>query len=160
MINNNIFYLINRMSVMQKEYEFFLQNKMDNESGGPINTGNMYKWNIEFDGPKESDYEGGRFSVDINFPSDYPNSMPSCRFHDDVFHPNINEEGVVCFGGFIWKNDYTVFELLNALYHLLKHPNFGDGYNNKQVRDFYYANPEEYHEVVRDLVKEFHKPKK
>ena len=60
------------MSVMQKEYKFFLENKMENESGGPIDKKNMYKWNIKFDGPKDSDYECGRFSVDITFPSDYP----------------------------------------------------------------------------------------
>ena len=150
------------MSVMQKEYKFFLENKMENESGGPIDKKNMYKWNIKFDGPKDSDYEGGRFSVDITFPSDYPNSIPSCKFHDDVFHPNIDEEGNVCFGysdGFKWEKDYTVLDLLNALYHLLKYPNFESGYNNEQARDFFKANPEEYHEIVRSIVKEFQSKK-
>lgn len=51
-----------------------------------------------------------------------------------------------------------ILDLLNALYFLLKNPNFGDGYNNKQVKEFYEANPDEYHNVVRELVKEFHKP--
>ena len=145
------------MSRMEKEYKFFLENKMENESGGPINKNEMNKWNIKFDGPKDSDYEGGRFSVDITFNSDYPNSIPICKFNNDAFHPNIDENGKVCFGKFVWESDYTILDLLNALYYLLKNPNFGDGYNNKQVKDFYEKNPDEYHNIVRELVKEFHK---
>ena len=56
------------MSVMEKEFNYFLENKMDNESGGPIDFNNMFDWNIKFNGPKDSDYEGGRFSVNIHFP--------------------------------------------------------------------------------------------
>lgn len=141
---------------MEKEHQYFLNNKMDNETGGPISESNMFKWNIKFDGPKNSDYEGGRFSVDITFPNDYPNSRPDCRFLHDVFHPNIDEKGIVCFGDFIWDKDCTILDLLNSLYHLLKYPNFESGYNNQQVADFYKENPDEYHIIVRDLVKEFH----
>ena len=144
------------MSVMEKEYEYFKENKMDSESGGPKNTSNMYEWNIKFNGPKDSDYEGGRFSVDITFPENYPNSRPKCKFLYDVFHPNIDDDGYVCFGDYTWENNCTILDLLNSLYHLLKYPNFGDGYNNKQVAEFYKENPEEYHIIVRDLVKEFH----
>ena len=146
------------MSVMEKEFNYFLENKMDNESGGPIDFNNMFDWNIKFNGPKDSDYEGGRFSVNIHFPYDYPNSRPDCTFLNDVFHPNIDDNGKVCFGSFSWQNNFTILDLLNSLYYLLKYPNFTDGYNNKQVADFYKANPEEYHNIVRDLVKEFHKP--
>ena len=144
------------MSIMEKEHQYFLENKLDNESGGPINKNDMFKWNIKFDGPKNSDYEGGRFSVDITFPNDYPNSRPTCRFLHDVFHPNIDDNGYVCFGNFTWENNFTILDLLNSLYYLLKYPNFGDGYNNQQVADFYKENPEEYHVIVKDLVKEFH----
>lgn len=144
------------MSVMEKEFGYFLQNKMESESGGPIDFDNMFEWNIKFDGPKDSDYEGGRFSVNIHFPQDYPNSRPECTFLNDVFHPNIDDNGKVCFGSFSWDINYTILDLLNSLYYLLKYPNFGDGYNNKQVADFYKENPEEYHNIVRDLVKEFH----
>ena len=95
-----------------------------------------------------------------------PNSRPDCTFLNGVFHPNIDDDGRVCFGSFSWQNNFTILDLLNSLYfnftvsfyYLLKYPNFGDGYNNKQVAEFYKANPEEYHNVVRDLVKEFHKP--
>ena len=143
---------------MQKEYEFFMKYKSDNESGGPIDTNNMFIWKINFDGPKNSDYEGGKLHVKITFPPEYPNKIPQCYFlNDELLHPNIRSDGRVCFGEFQWKSDYTVLDLLNALMHLLKKPNFGSGYDNKQVADFYNADPESYHRTVRELVAEFSK---
>ena len=40
----------------------------------------MNKWNIKFDDPKDSDYEEGRFSVDITFSLDYPNPFLLTNF--------------------------------------------------------------------------------
>ena len=146
------------MSVMEKEFNYFLSNKMDSESGGPISGKDMFKWNIKFDGPKNSDYEGGRYHVEVLFNNDYPETMPSCRFlNQELLHPNINENGKVCFGNnFQWTNNKTILDILNALYHLLKYPNFGDGYDNQQVRDFCEADPESYHRTVKEIVKEFY----
>ena len=63
-------------NIMEKELEFFNQNKFDDESGGPIDRNNMKKWIVNFDGPKDSDYEGGKFHVEITFKDDYPKSRP------------------------------------------------------------------------------------
>lgn len=142
---------------MEKQYKFFLENKSESESGGPDRK-NMFKWKINFDGPKNSDYEGGKFHVEVLFDKDNPEKIPSCRFlNDELLHPNINENGRVCFGyNFKWNNDSTILDILNALYFLLKYPNFGDGYDNQQVKDFYEADPISYHRTVRELVNEFH----
>lgn len=45
-----------------------------------INKNEMNKWNIKFDCPKDSDYEEGRFSVDITFSLDYPNPFLLTNF--------------------------------------------------------------------------------
>lgn len=74
---------------MSAEYNFFLKNKKESVTGGPIDR-NMFKWLIHFNGPKDSDYEGGKFHVEVNFPSNYPNEKPSCKFKNcDLLHPNI-----------------------------------------------------------------------
>lgn len=65
---------------MKKRIRFLNQNKFDDESGGPFDSLNMYIWIVNFNGPKESDYERGRFHVEITFTSDYPKTMPSCKF--------------------------------------------------------------------------------
>lgn len=105
---------------------YFLENKMDNVSGGPINKNDMFKWKIKFDIPNNSDYEG-RFNINITFPKDYSNSMTICRFLHDVFHPNINEEGCLLCKMFIESFIYLLF------YIIYKYPYFYRGYNNKQV---------------------------
>lgn len=141
---------------MQNDYESFMKYKSENEDGGPIDRKNMFKWLIHFNGPKDSDYEGGRFHVEVTFDKDNPEKRPTCKFlNDELLHPNIHQNGTVCFGGFQWNKDCTIFDVLNALYYLLKNPNFGDGYDNKQVADFYNADPESYHRTVRELIKEF-----
>ena len=91
---------------MQKEYNFFIENKSENEDGGPINRKDMSKWIIHFDGPKNSDYEGGRFHAEVNFPDSYPEKRPSCKFlNDELLHPNVRQDGTVCFGKFLWNKD-------------------------------------------------------
>lgn len=141
---------------MAKEFIFFLKNKSENESGGPVNRKDMSKWIINFDGPKNSDYEGGKFHVEVNFPQNYPEDKPKCKFlNEELLHPNIRQDGTVCFGKLKWDKNNTILDIINALYYLLKYPNFGDGYDNKQVKDFYEADPESYHRTVREIVKEF-----
>ena len=116
----------------------------------------MFKWIIHFNGPKHSDYEGGKFHVQVIFPSNYPKSMPSCKFLNcDLLHPNIKDTGEVCFGKFKWKENSTIIDIINALYYLLKYPNFGDGYDNQQVKDYYDADPVNYHKTVKQIVNDF-----
>lgn len=38
---------------------------------------------------------------------------------------------------------------------LLIQPNFKDGWDNKQIRDYYEQNPENYHKTVKQIVKDF-----
>lgn len=147
------------MSVMDYQLELFKQYKSENESGGPIDMSNMFVWRIHFDGPKNSDYEGGRYHVKVIFDKDDLDSLPKCIFENEEFiHPNIADDGQVCFGNNIqWDKDHTILDILSDLIYLLKYPNFGDGYHNKQVKDFYEADPEEYHRIVKEIVQTFHK---
>lgn len=143
---------------MEKEYEFFQQYKSDDESGGPIDRNKMNVWKVNFNGPQNSDYEEGKFHVEITFGSDYPKTIPTVKFlNDELMHPNINSSGKVCFGNYEWKDEYTIIDLLCALKYLLKNPYFNNGYDDPQIRDFYNADPESYHRTVRELVSEFSK---
>lgn len=143
---------------MDKEYEFFLKYKSDDESGGPIDRKNMLVWKINFNGPKDSDYEKGKFHVQITFDQNYPKSMPSCKFlNEELLHPNVYTNGEVCFGNYVWKEEYNILDYLSALSYLLKNPNFNSGYDNKQIKEFFESDPESYHQTVRELVEEYSK---
>lgn len=77
-------------ALMKKQYDFFIKNKSENESRGPIDKKNMLIWVIHFIGPKNSDYEGGKFHIEVNF-SNLP-ERPKCKFLNcDLLHPNIND---------------------------------------------------------------------
>lgn len=58
--------------------------------------GNMFRWNIMFEGPIDSLYEGGVFNASLEFPADYPLKPPTMRFITSMWHPNIYPDGKVC----------------------------------------------------------------
>ena len=79
------------------EYKELKNKKPLGAFGGPKNINNLYDWEVTIPGPVNSPYEGGKFKVEVSFPSDYPNSPPKCKFITKVFHPNINfENGSIC----------------------------------------------------------------
>ena len=56
----------------------------------------MFKWNVIFEGPEDSLYEGGYFKAVLEFPDDFPNNPPSMTFKSKMWHPNIYSDGKVC----------------------------------------------------------------
>ena len=63
---------------------------------GLENDNNMFKWNIIFNGPEDTPYEGGYFKATMEFPSDFPESPPKMKFVTPMWHPNIYDDGNVC----------------------------------------------------------------
>ena len=68
---------------------------MDCISAGLIND-DIFKWQIMFEGPVDSLYEGGLFQIEMTFPEDYPNNPPTMIFKSEMWHPNIYPDGKVC----------------------------------------------------------------
>ena len=71
----------------------------DDELGASIgleNDDDLFLWNIVFEGPDDTLYEGGYFKATLKFPDDYPNSPPVMQFQSKMWHPNIYPDGKVC----------------------------------------------------------------
>ena len=63
---------------------------------GLENDDDLFLWNIVFEGPEDTIYEGGYFKAQMKFPTDYPNNPPTMTFQSKMWHPNIYPDGKVC----------------------------------------------------------------
>ena len=73
-----------------------LREPVEGFSAGLLNEENFFEWGITVMGPQDTLYEGGCFKTVLNFPPDYPNNPPSCRFTSEMWHPNVYPDGRVC----------------------------------------------------------------
>ena len=57
---------------------------------------NVHSWNLQLEGPAGSPYEGGVFSVKLEFPAEYPFKAPEIKFVTKTYSPHISNEGEIC----------------------------------------------------------------
>lgn len=50
----------------------------------------------EITGPEDSPYEEGRFELEMSLPEHYPFEPPKVRFVTPIYHPNIDNTGIIC----------------------------------------------------------------
>jgi ubiquitin-protein ligase len=152
------------------EYNELKNKKPLGAFGGPKNINNLYDWEVTIPGPVNSPYEGGKFKVEVSFPSDYPNSPPKCKFITKVFHPNINfENGSICVNFLKQGNDdekakkektytnkYNICSIILGLYALLRKPNQGSPLNSN-AHNLYVKSNERYAILAKSFTKKFAK---
>ena len=109
-------------------------------SASPSSEDNLFQWNATVIGPDESPWEGGIYTLRLQFPDQYPDKPPRVRFITEMFHPNIFADGSLCLDIIQdkWKPIYTVASILSSVQSLLCDPNT-DSPANQEVRgDFFY----------------------
>ena len=85
-------------------------------------------WKATLLGPIGTIYESGYFMLEITFPSDYPNQVPTVKFRTKIFHCNINKnDGSICIKILNnWSSTTPrplMIEVFDSLIFLLVYPN-------------------------------------
>jgi ubiquitin-conjugating enzyme E2 D len=83
---------------LQKELKALGQTPLDFATASPVGD-NLLHWNAMLEGPADSPYVNGVFSIDLVFPAEYPFKPPKVQFKTKIFHPQVNQEdGNICLG--------------------------------------------------------------
>ncbi|KAF9137329.1 Ubiquitin-conjugating enzyme E2 T [Linnemannia schmuckeri] len=97
----------------------------------PVND-NIVHLQADIAGPEDSPYHGGSFKIDIHIPDRYPFEPPRCQFLTRVYHPNIDEQGLICLDILkgppkgTWLPSINITTMLISLQLLLAQPNPDD----------------------------------
>ena len=118
------------------------------------------EFTVDFDGPKNTLYEGGIWKLRIYIPVQYPYKSPSIGFKNKIFHPNIDEvSGSVCLNVLnkMWSPMYDLVNIFQTfLPQLLTYPNAKDPLN-VYAGELMSKNLKLYEETVRDYVNKYAK---
>ena len=81
-----------------KELKALGDTPLDFATASPVGD-NLLHWNAMLEGPADSPYVNGVFSIDLVFPAEYPFKPPKVQFKTKIFHPQVNQEdGNICLG--------------------------------------------------------------
>ena len=87
---------------------------------------NIVIWDVIIDGPAGTPYEGGKFTVNIDFSDNYPFKCPAMKFKTKIYHPNIKDgTGEICDAAIknTWVPTLNANYIIKMLKELIENPN-------------------------------------
>ncbi|KAI1001368.1 hypothetical protein K3495_g6830 [Podosphaera aphanis] len=117
----------NNQKRISKEFAEVSQNPPPGLQVSLVNESDLHNWNIVMTGPQESPYAGGKFTLLLSLPREYPFKPPKLSFKTRIYHPNVtfDDNGSMCIGVLksdSWKPSLKIPCVLVAAQQLLLEP--------------------------------------
>ena len=95
----------------QKLEEYGITIKLEKEN-------DFTKWIVTLIAPEDSDYNGAKYEVLVEFKNDYPYNNPEFTFRSKIYHCNVDNEGKLKVNWLMrgMKIDYILPRLLTLFY--------------------------------------------
>ncbi|QDS75390.1 hypothetical protein FKW77_002784 [Venturia effusa] len=112
---------------IQKELAECMQSPPTGVKVKLIDDNDLHKWEVLMDGPEQSAYAGGHFTLHLTLPNNYPFKPPILNFATKIYHPNISndDKGSMCLGMLRadeWKPPNRILAVLELARSLLIEP--------------------------------------
>lgn len=117
---------------------------------------NIYTWKVVMMGPPNSPYSGGKWTLQLNFPGQYPFKPPSILFLTRVFHPSVSKHGEICAAliGDNWGPTLNVRHCMTTIYGILASPS-ADHPLEEEIGALLREKPKDFEKQARKYTKKY-----
>jgi len=140
-----------RASLEKQPLEYALLDPLEGE--------NIHSWKVRVIGPSGTPYSGGKFTVHVEFPAQYPFKPPSLKFLTKVYHPSVQQDtGEICTDlvGDGWGPTLNVRHCLGVIYQMLQEPT-ADHPLDDEIAAQLQTKPKEFEKAAKKFTKEYAK---
>ena len=116
---------------------------------------NINNWNISFPGPAGTPYEGFRIKLHLTLPAKYPHQAPDVRVSPPIFHPNVDENGDICWGEDHYKASMHILDIVQIIIDMLKNPNI-EKVRDMEAGKLYAENRPQFDKIVKQKLASTH----